>query len=124
LTISEADGSFKFVKDSNKTKKPNKKSLAQYTFPFCEAREETEKLTTNSTPQYTSRSVGEGCDSEYGVKEAGERLCQFIDPHYMLELGQGSWWPLVILSFDESHILANILTQSHWTLFSELRCTL
>jgi hypothetical protein len=99
LTISETDGSFKLAGASEKTEKPN----------------------TNSPPRYTSASAGRGYEPGDGVKEAGERLCRFIDPDRLLDSGEGSRRPLVILSFDESHILTDIPKRSRWTLFSELR---
>ncbi len=99
LTISEADGSFKLAGDSKKTEKPN----------------------TNSTPRYASESAGRGYNPENGLKEAGERLCRFIDPDRLLDSCDGSRRPLVILSFDESHILTDNPKRSRWTLFSELR---
>jgi hypothetical protein len=99
LTISEADGFFKLAGDSKKTEKPN----------------------TNSPPRYTSESAGMGYDPGDGVEEAGERLCRFIDPDSLLDSSEGSRRPLVILSFDESHILTDIPKCSGWTLFSELR---
>src|SRR5579863_3623877 len=70
----------------------------------------------NSPPRYTSKS-------QEGVKEAGERLCRFIDPHSLLDSDKGSRWPLVILAFDESHILTDIPKRCNWSLFSELRRT-
>jgi hypothetical protein len=55
---------------------------------------------------------------------AGDSLCQFIDPHGVLDSDAGSRWPLVILAFDESHILTEFPERCGWTLFSELRRTL
>ena len=59
-----------------------------------------------------------------GVKEAGERLCRFIDPQRVLDLPTGPRRPLVVISFDESHILTDNPRAEPWTLFSELRCVL
>jgi hypothetical protein len=42
----------------------------------------------------------------------------------VLDPDQGPRWPLVILAFDESHILTDNPTNWSWTLFSELRRTL
>jgi hypothetical protein len=60
------------------------------------------------------------------VKDAGEHLAQFVDPNNLLDCDQGQpRRPLVILAFDEAHILtdnpsiANRTTM--WNLFSELR---
>ena len=58
------------------------------------------------------------------VTEAGELLCKFIDPEGGLDSDKGSRWPLVILAFDESHILTDNPKDRSWTLFSELRRTL
>ena len=41
-----------------------------------------------------------------------------------MDSATGSRRPLVILAFDESHILADIPKQCHWTVFPELRRTL
>ena len=41
-----------------------------------------------------------------------------------MDTNQGSRWPLVILAFDESHILTDNPKFCGWTLFSELRRTL
>ena len=56
-----------------------------------------------------------------GVGEAGKRLCQFIDPLNVLDSIKGPRRPLVIISFDESHILTDNPRGTMWTLFSELR---
>ena len=58
------------------------------------------------------------------VEEAGERLCRFIDPYGVLDSGKGSRRPLVILAFDEAHILTELPKRSSWTVFSELCRTL
>jgi hypothetical protein len=42
----------------------------------------------------------------------------------VLDRDEGSRWPLVILAFDESHILTEFPKCCGWTLFSELRRTL
>ena len=55
-----------------------------------------------------------------GVEEAGHRLCQFIDPFNVLDSIEGPRRPLVIISFDESHILTDNPRGTVWTLFSEL----
>jgi hypothetical protein len=99
LTIYEADGSLKLAGDSKKAEKPN----------------------SDSPPRYTSKSAGKDYDPGDGVKEAGEKLCRFIDSERVLNPRDGSRRPLVILSFDESHILTDIPKRSSWTLFSELR---
>jgi len=80
-----------------------------------------EEPNSDSPPRYTSESVGKDYNPGDGVKEAGEKLCRFIDPKRVLDARNGSRRPLVILSFDESHILADIPKRSSWTLFSELR---
>jgi len=58
------------------------------------------------------------------VKEAGEQLCRFIDPQHVLDLPTGPRRPLVVISFDDSHILTDNPRAEPWTLFSELRCIL
>jgi len=72
---------------------------------------------TDSPPRYVYKNWG-------GVKEAGKKLCQFIDPGSLLDSKKGSRRPLIILAFDESHTLADIPKRCYWTVFSELRCTL
>ena len=59
-----------------------------------------------------------------GVKEGGKKLCEFIDPDCKLDVGEEPWHPLIILIFDESHILTNTPKNTLWTLFSELHHTL
>ena len=58
------------------------------------------------------------------VETTGGNLCKFIDPQGVLDSDNGSRWPLVILAFDESHILTDNPKDQSWTLFSELRRTL
>ncbi|KAF8331932.1 uncharacterized protein EI90DRAFT_3154338, partial [Cantharellus anzutake] len=56
------------------------------------------------------------------LQEAGERLCRFIDEHKVLESDSGPQRPLVVLAFDEAHVLTdNPPDQEGWNLFSELR---
>ncbi len=66
----------------------------------------TAKSTTVSPPQYCFTGYG-------GVQQGGEKLCKFIDLLFKLNVGEGPWHPLIILIFDESHILTNILENSH-----------
>ena len=63
-------------------------------------------------------------DEQGTVGDAGEKLCNFVDPQSVLDAEKGPRWPLVILSFDESHILTDNPKDRRWTLFSELRRTL
>jgi len=57
-----------------------------------------------------------------GLPGAGERFCRFIDQCKVLESGTGPRRPLVILAFDEAHILTdNPRHQTNWNLFSELQ---
>ena len=57
-----------------------------------------------------------------GPRDAGGRLCQFIDQCKVLESGTGPRRPLVVLAFDEAHILTDKPRyQTNWNLFSELR---
>jgi hypothetical protein len=60
------------------------------------------------------------CKNE-GVVEAGMKLSLLIDPNRLLDLANGARHPLVILSFDESHILTDTPKNQSWTVFSELR---
>ena len=62
--------------------------------------------------------------NDRGVQEAGEELCRFLDPKGLLNTKKGPRRPLVILAFDESHILTDNPKSAGWTLFSELRRTL
>ena len=62
------------------------------------------KANPGKTDGSPPRFVSEG----KGVKEAGERLCKFLDPHNLLDSIKGRLRrPLVIISFDESHILTD-----------------
>jgi hypothetical protein len=74
-------------------------------------------LSPDSPPQYINEKLG-------NVNKTGELLCKFIDPQGVLDSDEGSRWPLVILAFDESHILTDNPKDRNWTLFSELRRTL
>jgi len=56
-----------------------------------------------------------------GVKEAGKKLARFIAPLKEFRRASGPRRPLIILSFDECHKLADRLIDTHGTLFSELR---
>jgi hypothetical protein len=56
-----------------------------------------------------------------GVAEAGLKLSRLIDPKQLLDSAKGPRHPLLILSFDESHILTDIPKNQSWTVFSELR---
>ena len=71
----------------------------------------------DSPPKYINEKLG-------SVNKGGEELCKFIDPEGVLDSDNGSRWPLVILPFDESHILTDNPKDQGWTLFSELRRTL
>jgi hypothetical protein len=59
-----------------------------------------------------------------GIQEAGLALCEFVDPRGTLIYNKGPRRPLVIFSFDESHVLTETPRGGIWTLFSELRRTL
>jgi hypothetical protein len=64
-------------------------------------------------------------EARHQVEEVAKKLCRFIDPHGVLDSADpGPRWPLVILAFDESHILTEFPERCDWTLFSELRRTL
>lgn len=72
-----------------------------------------ESSITKSLPQYVDQ------DGK-GVCTAGKTLCEFVDPRGVLDLKD--WrWPLVLLSFDEPHVLIDGAKEGDWTLFSELR---
>jgi hypothetical protein len=55
--------------------------------------------------------------------EAAKALCRFIDEHHLLDLEkQGPRRPLVVLAFDEAHVLTdNPPYEEDWNLFLELR---
>ncbi len=56
------------------------------------------------------------------LDEAGEKLCRFIDKHSVLESNDGPRRPLVVLAFDEAHVLTdNPPGQPGWNYFLELR---
>ena len=63
----------------------------------------------------------------FGIDKAGESLAGFVDPHNLLDRDEGlpRRRPLIILAFDEAHILTDnppILNRTtNWNLFSELR---
>jgi hypothetical protein len=78
----------------------------------------------------SDRRVGDHNEPDYGryilregegLREAGEMLCRFIDKHSLLDSANGPRWPLVVLAFDEAHILTDNPQQEDWNLFSELR---
>ncbi|KAI9512364.1 hypothetical protein F5148DRAFT_1008366 [Russula earlei] len=53
---------------------------------------------------------------------AGENLCRFIDENQILDSKEGLRRPLIILAFDEAHILTDRPDeQNDWNLFTELR---
>jgi hypothetical protein len=83
--------------------------------------EERNKTPEESNTHSSKRYIYE---AEEDVKKAADSLCRFIDLHGVLDSDTGSRWPLVILAFDESHILTEFPEGCGWTLFSELRRTL
>ena len=89
-------------------------------FKFEKGGEKVDGSTHNSPPRY----VVSVFEKQQGVKEAGEELCRFIDPHRLLDSEKGPRRPLIILAFDESYILTDNPKRCNWTLFSELRRTL
>ncbi len=58
-----------------------------------------------------------------GLEEAGKELCRLIDEHGVLESNKGPRRPLVVLAFDEAHVLTDNPqdTGKGWNLFLELR---
>ena len=90
---------------------------------FMEGIQQTNNLGFSKEPEEFHPWVSK--DRE-GVKDAGKHLAQFVDPNNLLDCVQGQpRRPLVIVAFDEAHILtdnppiANRTTM--WNLFSELR---
>jgi hypothetical protein len=74
---------------------------------------------SDSPPRYRFKDKG-------GVRDAGKALCKYIDPQGLLDSNKGPRRPLVILSFDEAHLLTGLPQRPpsqhlDWTLFSELR---
>ncbi|KAI9454622.1 hypothetical protein F5148DRAFT_424620 [Russula earlei] len=56
-----------------------------------------------------------------GLLEAGEKLCRFIDEHKILDSQEGPRRPLIVLAFDEAHLLTDQPDrQKDWSLFTEL----
>ena len=54
--------------------------------------------------------------------EVAKALWSFIDEHSLLDLENGSRWCLVVLAFDEAHVLTdNLPDREYWNLFLELR---
>jgi len=70
----------------------------------------------DSSPRFLDSNQG-------GVRELAEKLCQFLDPHKVLDSPKGPWWPLVILAFNESHVLSDPMTPGD-AIFFQLHCTL
>jgi hypothetical protein len=60
-------------------------------------------------------------ENQEGVVEAGERLCRFVDQHHLLDSNNGPRWPLVVLAFDEAHILTDNPPDGDSNLFLMLR---
>ena len=68
------------------------------------------------------RKYGRYISEELGPEDAGKNLCSFIDEHNLLKSDNGPRRPLVVLAFDEAHILTDEPSaQDDWNLFSELR---
>jgi hypothetical protein len=55
------------------------------------------------------------------VLQAAEELTQIVDPGNLLDPEAGPRRPLLLLAFDESHVLTDIPGEQGWSLFSELR---
>lgn len=88
-------------------------------FKFAKGGRQVSEPTSDSPPRFVI-AIPKGTQGR-GVTEAGKELCQFIDPHSLLDSNNGPRWPLVILAFDKSHVLMDNPKRSGWTLFSELR---
>ncbi|KAI0248401.1 hypothetical protein BJV78DRAFT_1363568 [Lactifluus subvellereus] len=98
---------------SNDYRKTFYKDVIELATEFIEGKVEAPGSNTDSAPRHIG-NPGEG------VKEAGEKLCWFVDPRGLLDANTGSRWPLVILAFDEYHTLTDKPLDRVWTLFSEL----
>jgi hypothetical protein len=57
-------------------------------------------------------------DTSIQVLVSAEKLAQFVDPAKLLDSYAGPRRPLVILAFDEGHMLTDV--EQGWSLFSEL----
>lgn len=53
--------------------------------------------------------------------EAGQKLCGFVDERYLLDSSNGPRWPLVVLAFDEAHVLTDNPPDGNSNLFMMLR---
>ena len=61
-------------------------------------------------------------DVKYGVLEAGINLKNFIDKHHdIFSIKNGMKRPLLVLSFDEAHNIAEFPDDRGWSIYSELR---
>jgi hypothetical protein len=72
------------------------------------------KDSKTSSPRLESQNTG-------GVKEAAQDLCKLIDPNQTLKSPFGPRHPLVILAFDEAHVLTNNPADQTYNVFIELR---
>ena len=84
-----------------------------YPFKFNSHCKVGSEITTGSPAQYVDQTGK-------GVHSAAKALHDFVDPRGLVKYGQ---WrrPLVVLSFDESHVLTDGTKESEWSTFSELR---
>ncbi|KAK2460395.1 hypothetical protein APHAL10511_007560 [Amanita phalloides] len=73
----------------------------------------------SSPPRYLFKGK-----NETDVVGAGEALCNIIDQSGRLSVSTGPRRPLIIISFDESHMLTAGVGEGKQTLFYELRCIL
>jgi hypothetical protein len=71
---------------------------------------------SDKSPQFVSEN-----GNNSGILAEATKLTTFIDPAGLLNPSTGPRQPLVILSFDEGHMLADTLEGRQWSLFSELR---
>ena len=94
----EDDNCFKFKKDST----------------FIDGDSQPTTNSKKSSPRLDSQNTG-------GVKEAAQGLCKVIDPQSTLESSSGPRHPLVILAFDEAHVLTNNPGDTTYNVFIELR---
>ena len=74
------------------------------------------KLSIESSLMHSPTQYVDG--KKEGICSVGRALCKFVDPFSCLIHTDKYWWPLIILSFDEPHILMNGTKEGEWTTFS------
>ncbi|KAF8331922.1 uncharacterized protein EI90DRAFT_3055888 [Cantharellus anzutake] len=100
------------------TSNPDRETFYKEVIELVEKFAKDNKQVSNKNGAEHRRHISEGKDP----REAGERLCRFIDEYKALESAKGPQRPLVVLAFDEAHVFTdNLPNQKGWNLFSELR---